>query len=87
MIQDARNSQEVRRALYLLSPLPVAWPAEAHCTRALSDFSALHLSHGPGLLDALIAATEIGHGATLSTFNVNHYRAINGLSMLQPYDR
>jgi predicted nucleic acid-binding protein len=65
----------------------VVWPAEAHCTRALSDFSALHLSHGLGLLDALIAATAIGHGATLCTFNVKHYRAITGLRMLQPYDR
>jgi predicted nucleic acid-binding protein len=87
LIQDARNNQEVRRALRLVSPLPVVWPAEAHCTRALSDFSALHLSHGLGRLDSLIAATVIGHGATLCTFNVKHYRAINGLRMLQPYDR
>lgn len=87
LIQDARNSQEVRRALRLVSPLPVLWPAEAHSARALSDFSALHLSHGLGLLDSLIAATAIGHGATLCTFNVKHYRAISGLSMLQPYDR
>jgi hypothetical protein len=87
LIQDARNNQEVRRALRLVSPLSVVWPAEAHCARALSDFSALHLSHSLGLLDSLIAATAIGHGATLCTFNVKHYRAINGLRMLQPYDR
>jgi predicted nucleic acid-binding protein len=87
LIQDARNNQEVRRALRLVSPLPVVWPGEAHCARALSDFAALHLSHGLGLLDSLIAATAIGHAATLCTFIVKHYRAINGLSLLQPYDR
>jgi predicted nucleic acid-binding protein len=87
LIQDARNSQEVRRALRLVSPLPLVWPSEAHNARALSDFAALHLSHGLGLLDALIAATAIGHGATLCTFNIKHYRAISGLSTLQPYGR
>lgn len=87
LIQDAPNSQEVRRALRLVSPLPVVWPSEAHNARALSDFTAFHLSHGLGLLDALIAATAIGHGATLCTFNIKHYRAISGLTTLQPYGR
>jgi hypothetical protein len=35
----------------------------------------------------LIAATAIGQGATLVTFNVKHYRAIQGLSTEQPYSR
>jgi predicted nucleic acid-binding protein len=77
----------VRTALNLVSPLPVVWPREIDCARALADFSVLHLSHGLGLLDALIAATVIGKGATLCTFNVKHYRAVNGLTLLAPYVR
>lgn len=87
LVQAAHNSRQVRQALRLVSGLPVVWPAEADCARALSDFAALHLSHGLGLLDALIAATAVGRGDTLCTFNVKHYRAVPGLAFVQPYRR
>lgn len=60
LIQDASNSQQVRQALKLTAPLPVIWPSETDCARALSDFTAYHLSHRLGLLDSLIAACAIG---------------------------
>lgn len=87
LVQDAHNAQQVQQAVRLVAPLPVAWPTEPDCARALSDFTALHLSHGLGLLDSLIAATAVGKGATLCTFNVKHYRAVPGLATLQPYKR
>ena len=67
LVQDARNANEVRRALRLVAPFPVVWPDEVDCTFALSVFSTYHLSHGVGLLDALIAACAIGRCATLYT--------------------
>jgi tRNA(fMet)-specific endonuclease VapC len=87
LIQDARNPQEVRRALKLVAPFQVVWPAEVDCTRALSDFAAYHLSHGLGLLDALIAACAVGLSATLHTFNTKHYQIVPGLTTTQPYTR
>ena len=87
LVQNARNKREVRQALRLVAPLTVVWPTEVDCTRALSDFTAYHLSHGLGLLDALIAATAIGQSATLYTFNVKHYRVVPGLAVAQPYTR
>lgn len=87
LVQDAQNAQQVRTALSLVSPLPVVWPTEVDCARALADFSVLHLSHGLGLLDSLIAATAIGLGADLCTFNVKHYRVVRGISLLTPYVR
>src|SRR5947209_17505975 len=77
LVQDARNAREVRQALKLVAPLPVVWPTEADCARALSDFSTYHLPHGLGLLDALIAACAVGLSATLYTFN-KHYRVVPG---------
>src|SRR3954466_15513310 len=65
LVQDARNRREVRQALRLTAALEVVWPTEADCIRALSDFSVHHLSHGLGLLDALIAACAVGRSATL----------------------
>lgn len=87
LIQDAPSAQHVRKALKLVSPLVTVWPTEAECNRALADFAAYHLSHGVGLVDALIAACAIGRSATLCTFNVRHYAAIPGVATEQPYSR
>ncbi len=87
LIQGARDAREVRNALRLTGPLPVIWPTTADCERALADFTAFHLSHGLGLLDALIAARAIGQSAELGTFNDKHYRVVNGLVTVQPYTR
>ena len=85
LIQGAQNTQQVRQALRLVAPMPIVWPTEIDCARALSDFSVFHLTHGLGLLDSLIAACALGYSATLCTFNAKHYRAVPGLSILEPY--
>jgi len=87
LIQDAPSKREVEQALRLVRPLPVAWPTESDCQRALADFRVLNLSQNLGLIDSLIAAATIGLGATLCTFNVKHYRNITGLTLEQPYTR
>ena len=87
LIQDAHNSRQVQQALQLVTPLPVVWPTQTDCERALSDFTNYHLSHNLGLLDALIAACAIGLSASLCTFNVKHYRVVSGLKIIQPYSR
>jgi len=87
LMQDAWNKREVEQALRLVKPLPVAWPTNADCERALQDFRTLHLSHNLGLIDSLIGATTIGLSATLCTFNVKHYKSVTGLVTEQPYLR
>ena len=87
LVQHAQNQRQVRAALRLVRPLPIVWPSEADCDRALADYIAFHLSHNLGLLDSLIAACAVGRAATLCTFNVKHYRVITGLTTEQPYPR
>ena len=87
LIQGSRNQQQVRKVLQLVAPLPMVWPTEADCARALSGFTAYRLSHNVGLIDTLIAACAVGRNATLCTFNVKHYRVIPGLILAQPYSR
>ncbi|HET6575132.1 MAG TPA: hypothetical protein VFG68_16110 [Fimbriiglobus sp.] len=77
----------MREALRLTTPLPVVWPTTADCQKALADFTTFHLSHGLGLLDALIAAVAVGLPAELCTFNDKHYRVVPGLVTVQPYTR
>lgn len=87
LIQDAKNGQQVKDVLNLVAPFPVVWPSEGSCSQALAWFSTLHLSHGIGLLDALIAACAVQQGGRLLTFNTKHYRMIPGLTLFQPYTR
>ena len=60
LVQASQNTQQVRRALQLVAPLPVVWTTAADCARALSDFTTYHLSDRLGLIDALIAACAVG---------------------------
>lgn len=87
LIQGANNAGQVRQALKLVTPFPVVWPTEADCARALSDFAVYHLSHGLGLLDALIAACAVGRAASLCSINAKHYRAVPDLHLQTPYQR
>lgn len=87
LIQGAQNAKQVRDAVRLTTPLPVVWPTEADCQRALADFTSFHLSHSLGLLDAMIAAIAVGLSAELCTFNAKHYGVVPGLVTIQPYTR
>ncbi len=87
LIQGVSNSAGLRKVLKLVDPLPVVWPTEADCDRALDDFKRFRLSHNLGLLDALISACAVGRSLALSTFNTKHYAAIADLVVEQPYRR
>ena len=87
VIEGCRDRSEIRRVRMLLSPLRVVWPRDQDCQRALTDFTQYHLSHSLGLIDSLIAATAIGLGATLCTFNTKHFAAVSGRVTEQPYAR
>ena len=87
LVQNSKNSQQVRKTLQLVAPLPLVWATEVDCDRALSDFKTYHLSDSLGLLDALIASCAVGRGLTLCTFNVKHYRVVPKLLTSQPYGR
>ncbi len=87
LIQDARNASEVQRVLRLIAPLTIVWPTDSDCGRALTDFTMYHLSHGLGLLDAMIAACVVGRSATLYTFNIKHFGVVPNLLFQKPYVR
>ncbi len=87
LIKDARNVREVQQARKFTAPIPVSWPTPADCDYAIELFATHHLSSKIGLIDALIAATALGRGAELATFNVKHFRQISGLTLVQPYHK
>jgi predicted nucleic acid-binding protein len=85
LLQGCRNLADQRRVEKRLQSFPLCWPTLADCQQGYQDFAAYRLSHGLGLIDALIGATAVGSGETLATFNVKHYAVIVGLTTVQPY--
>ena len=87
LMQSARNKTELTAAKRLIAPFPVAWPSQADCNLAVQLFENFHLSHRLGLIDSLIAATCIGLGITLCTFNAKHFAPVTSLLVTEPYVR
>src|SRR5262245_48918563 len=85
LLQGCRNAAEQQRVERQIFRFTLHWPTAADCGKALQDFAAFRLSHGVGLLDALIGATAAGLGEPLATFNIKHYGVIAGLTTIQPY--
>lgn len=85
LLQGCQNKAEQKRVEQFCQGHPLHWPTEADCQRALQDFATYHLSNNLGLLDALIAHTAVGLNEPLATFNVKHYKVVNGLATIQPY--
>lgn len=87
LIQGCRNRAEQEQLEAGLDSYILVWPSPAMCQEALSTFSRYHLSHGIGLLDALIAQIAIGLDLPLCTFNQKHYAVPPTLRTAQPYAR
>ena len=85
LIQGCPNLAEQQRVQRSIARFLLFWPSETDCDRALHDFSAYHLSHGMGILDALIGNTAVGKNEVLATFNIRHFAPIAGLRTIQPY--
>ena len=63
----------------------IGWPSREMCEKALAAFSRYHLSHGIGILDALIGQMGESLDLALYTCNTKHYEGIPELRTLQPY--
>ena len=87
LIQGSRNKEEQEKLEKELKNYSVVWPSGAMCNEALSVFARHHLSHGIGVLDALIGQIAVARDVPLHTFNEKHYEAVPGLQTVQPYSK
>ena len=85
LIQGCRTKTEQRRLQKELSVFHIVWPQPEVCNEALLVFSRFYLSHGLGLLDALIGQLAVALDVPLCSFNQKHYGTIPRLRAIQPY--
>ena len=79
LLSGCRDKSDQAKLQIFLTELPIFWLSEANCQRSLEYLRDYRLSINLGIIDALIAATAIGLGATLCTFNTKHFPAVPGL--------
>jgi len=85
LLQGCRDLAEQQRVEREPARFAMHWPTRTDCERAYSEFAALRLVEGIGLLDSLIAQTAFGLNEPLATFNTKHYGAVTALQTVQPY--
>lgn len=85
LLQGCRSFADQHKIEKKVQGFTLHWPNVVDCQRAHRDFAAFRLSHGLGLLDALIGHTAVGLQEPLATFNVKHYAVVHGLVTVQPY--
>jgi len=86
VLYGAPDAEGQRRIEKLVKPLSILWPNEADAQNA-RKLARYKLSDGIEMNDVLTAHIAMRHGLTLATFNIKHFRAIPGLSIMQPYAR
>lgn len=87
LLAGCRNRAEQRRVLAFLAQFPVVWPTPDEGAAALDLFVRYGLSDGIGILDCAVAAMALQRDARLLSFNLRHFRAIDGLAVDEPYRR
>ncbi len=87
LIEGCKSRIEQHQVERILEPFEVVRPSESTCERALKVFAEKYLTHGLGILDAVIGQTATDLSVPLITFNRKHYSAIPGLQTVQPYSR
>jgi predicted nucleic acid-binding protein len=84
-IFGSQSTSELKQVRAVIATFDVVWPSDAEFQNAANQFGKLKLSHGIGILDAISASTALTRGYDLATFNVKHFRAISGLTVIKPY--
>ncbi|MBI5789167.1 MAG: type II toxin-antitoxin system VapC family toxin [Candidatus Schekmanbacteria bacterium] len=87
ILQGCSNKLEQKQIEKKLMILARLWPSKEICNEAVNTFALFHLSHGLGILDAIIGQTAVALDLPLYTFNQKHYAAIPGIKTVQPYER
>jgi len=78
LMQGCNNKLELQEIQRFLANFEIVWPTSEACNQVLETFGYYNLSHGLGLIDALIGQTSISLGLPLHTFNIKHYAVIPG---------
>ncbi len=85
LLAGCRDKYEQKKVERELQAYAVVYLDIESCKQGLEWYRKLHLSHGTGLLDCLIAATGYRENVPIVTLNDKHFKGIRGISVVRPY--
>lgn len=85
LLAGCRNKYEQKKVERELQGYVVVYLDIESCKQGLEWYRKIHLSHGAGLLDCLIAATGHRQKVPIATLNDKHFRGIRSISVVRPY--
>ncbi len=87
LVMGCQNQNAQNRILKFLKSFTIIWPEASDFMKAHELLLKYHLSTGIGIPDCLIAAMTLRRSAQLYSFNLKHFRNIQGLNVKAPYAR
>lgn len=85
LVEGVRNNQELAQLSRLLIDYEIVFLTPSDCAWASEQHRQLRLSHGVGLLDALIASGAVRLNVPLYTLNLKHFQPLPGVKATRPY--
>jgi predicted nucleic acid-binding protein len=85
LVEGVRDKQELAHVNRLLGGYEVVFLTPSDCAWASDQHRRLRLSHGVGMLDALIASGAVRLGIPLYTLNLKHFQTLPDVKALSPY--
>lgn len=87
LVKGCRSQMDIQRVEAFLTEFNLVWPEPNEFSRAFHLLTRYHLASALSIPDCLIAALALERSFRLFTFNLKHYRAIDGLDAREPYVR
>lgn len=87
LYEGCRDTVEVLRVSRIVVDFTIVWPGADALWHALLAYPKNHLRMKLGLVDSLIAACALDYGEPLLSFNTKHFAAVEGLTVVEPYER
>lgn len=87
IINGSRDKNDLNRNKQFLTRLQIVWPDETEMQVAYGLIVRYGLAISFGIPDAIIAAMSLNRNYDLLTFNLKHYRHIEGLTLFAPFER
>lgn|SRR5574341_154683 len=84
-IDGVRDAAQRRQAIKFLKPYPVIHLTTDDSIWAQKQHAQFKLSHGVGIIDALIAAPAFRLGVPIYTLNTKHFTPLPDVAAIKPY--
>ena len=87
LLMGCQKHTDLQRTQKFLGAFELVWPEATEFAKAYELLATHRLTSGLSIPDCLIASMALSRSARLYTFNLKHFRVVEGLDAQEPYSR